>query len=1039
MQRFRLPLIAFGALVVALVVIVAVAFTSSFQTWAARRFIAGQPGLRATVGQVSAGLSRVEVTEARYELTEGVLTIPRLAVELPVFAAGWNKKVQISRLVAKGWTLDLSAPRPPAAPALTPAVGPQPPAPTDGTPSAVPVAPPASSTASPASVAAQAFAGIFTRLDLPVDLSVESVLLEGEVKLPEGRGTVRVTVQGGGLGVGREGRFDLTADAALRDPAVETLTVQGRLAAAMATPRTFNRVSAQLNASARGPQFPAGVSLRGTSAAARTDTGETYSVAFVSDDRELVNVTADFPRQGAKLTGRWKLDARTADVSPFTLGQPLPEFFAVGEGAFDTDPRFESLHALGQLRCTADRLQVFRPELAALGELGLAAEFDVAAHGGTFAVRKLELAVSALEKNAAAERLANARVPGSGRLVATVRTLQPFDFTPGTGELNAANRTIDLVGVVLHGVPLAWVKPLLPEFELSGGHLRGELAATARGGGVTLHSTVPLTVDGVALAQAGKPLLRAIDLSLAMTADYTPQGWQAELSNVTVTSGGASLLSLSAKTGQLAGKDRSVKAAGRARVNLPAALAQPALAGKATLASGDAAIDFVVSLGEKKELQATVALTQLTTPAPAGAVRLPALSSNIRADLAADGRIAINAPIVLDHEDRKSDLNLIGTIDPEKNKSRAIEAEVTSAYLVMGDARLLGALLPSAATPVPPVAPAAAPTPAPVIAAPWSGLHGTIALRLKQVIYSDTLSASNVTGRLRLDAGMIKLEGLQAGLGESGRAHVSGSVAFEASTSPTYTLAADVAVKEFDPAPLFRASGTDAAATVEGKFDVTSRVSAVSPTLGGLADGAGGSFQLTSKGGVFRGLPVNVSTIADTTSKFAALIASAGTAISAMTGKRDYADVANRAEAVAELVRGLNPIRFDQLSVVLARDEACNTTLRDFTLISPEVRLSGAGVAVHRQGTALLDDALTMEFTLRARGRQGDLLKYLGAIEAQTDDLGYATCTVPLKVGGTVARPETSELNLKLTALAIEKSGLSEFATELLNRIRGGK
>ena len=75
----------------------------------------------------------------------------------------------------------------------------------------------------------------------------------------------------------------------------------------------------------------------------------------------------------------------------------------------------------------------------------------------------------------------------------------------------------------------------------------------------------------------------------------------------------------------------------------------------------------------------------------------------------------------------------------------------------------------------------------------------------------------------------------------------------------------------------------------------------------------------------------------------------------------------------------------------------------------------------------------------RARGRQGELLKYLGALEPQIDDLGYATCTVPLKIGGTLGKPDTSEVNSKLTALALEKSGFGDKAAEFLNKIRGGK
>jgi hypothetical protein len=466
-------------------------------------------------------------------------------------------------------------------------------------------------------------------------------------------------------------------------------------------------------------------------------------------------------------------------------------------------------------------------------------------------------------------------------------------------------------------------------------------------------------------------------------------------------------------------------------------LAQPIAAQNVMLTRGEGALDFVVSLNTKDEIQANLNLKNLATGEGEKLVMLPSVSTNLRADISADGRVAFNAPLLIERVDRKSDLTIIGTIGPEKDAMRAIDAEISSTQLVVDDAQILGALVPTKPDQKDHRDPAAKP---PRDAAPpWSGLHGSVSLQLKNVIYSDAVQVSNVTGRLRLDAGTLKLETLQAGLGETGRANMNGTLTFNSASPQPYAMSADVNVREFDPGPLFRALAGSEEATVEGKFDMISKLAGRAATFADLASGAEGHFQFTSKGGVFRGLPVNVSNIVENTSKLAAWIATAGTALSAVTGKKDFADVASKAEAVAELAKALNPIPYDQLSVVVSRDAALNTSLRNFTLISPEVRLTGNGTALHRPGSSLLDDALAMEFTLRARGRQGELLKYLGALEPETDDLGYATCSLPLKIGGTIGKPDTSELNSKLTALAIEKSGFGDKAAEFLNKIRGGK
>jgi hypothetical protein len=415
-------------------------------------------------------------------------------------------------------------------------------------------------------------------------------------------------------------------------------------------------------------------------------------------------------------------------------------------------------------------------------------------------------------------------------------------------------------------------------------------------------------------------------------------------------------------------------------------------------------------------------------------VSLPALSANLRVDLAPDGTIAFHVPLVVERKERKSDLTFAGTIAPEKDKMRAIDGHVTSGQLVWDDAQVLTAVVPSR-----PKAKSEEPeTPSTDNAPPWAGVSGSIALELKRVIYSDTFEVTDLGGLVRIDAGKLKLETMQAGLGENGRARLNGTLTFDSSAAQPYALAADVIVKDFDPGPLLRALNGNQPPIVEGRFDVTSKLESRGPTLGTLVLGAGGDFQLSSKGGIFRGLPINVGNLVENTGRLANWIASAGTALKEMTGRRDEAEVANKAQALAELAKGLYPISYDQLSVTLSRDAALNTTLRDFTLIAPEVRLTGGGTLLHRPGTSLLEDSLAMEFKLRARGRQGDLLKYLGVLDAHPDDLGYATCTVPLTVGGTLGHPETKELNGRLTALALEKSGVTEKASELLNKVFGG-
>jgi hypothetical protein len=1013
MKRLRLPLLVAVTLLLVLGAVLAVAFSSRFQTWAARRAVADQPGMTITLGSVSAGLARVNLRDVRVERDGAVLTLPSAEARLRVVSAVLNDRVLISELVAEGWTLDLTEWKPAAAPRRVVHVVP------GG--SAVPsrVFPGLISTAHAATPAAPAtpphpapgFHGVFDQLTLPFDFALDGVNLAGEIILPASRGRVKLALEGGGLHSGAEGRFELSGAAALADPGVSALTVRGVATASMDSPRTLSQMTASIAANASGAKFPEGATLAVDLAAARETSGERYSAVVNGESRPLLTLEAKFPRAAQRLAGGWELDLRDTDLSPFALGKELPSFAASGRGNFDADGTFQALHAIGRIEATADELAVLDPSLEVVGAVMLAMDFDVVRQGETFAINQLA-----------------ADVVGE-RPVATLRALQPFVFNPATGDLEPTASDGALLDIALDGLPLAWLNPHLGGFVATGDDLRGELTATPQAGGMALRTRGPLTSRGLNLHQAGQPLIDGVEFALTASADYTPHGWQAEIGELAITREGLALATLQAKAGQLTGAAQPIKATGRLVANLPEVLAQP-VGGRHALAltAGDVSLEFIANLAAKKELQATIALENLAADPGLGVGTLPAISAEVRADLAADGQITLNLPLQIERDDRKSDLTIAGTMTPGP-AVRTIVGSVTSVHLVLDDARIFAAIVPDES-----VAPAEAAQPS-----PWKGYAGTVDVELKKLVYSDTFHVDNVAGVLRLEEGALKIVGFRAGLGEDGEARVNGAVSFDAGAAEPFDLVADVVVTDFDPGPLLRMLMPEQPPTIEGRFNVNSTLAGRGDSLQTLVFGAGGNVQAISRGGVFRGLPVNVSSMIENTSRLAEWLASPLAALGALTGRRDYTEIAGRTAAAAEFARGLNPIIYDQLNVVLTRDAQLNATLENFTLISPELRLSGSGRMTRSASPSLLDDALAMEFVLKARGRQGELLEFLGALEAQTDDLGYAAFTVPVRIGGTVGSPDASEFSTRVAELALDRTGLSDKASELLNKIRGGK
>src|ERR1043165_5401743 len=108
-----------------------------------------------------------------------------------------------------------------------------------------------------------------------------------------------------------------------------------------------------------------------------------------------------------------------------------------------------------------------------------------------------------------------------------------------------------------------------------------------------------------------------------------------------------------------------------------------------------------------------------------------------------------------------------------------------------------------------------------------------------------------------------------------------------------------------------------------------------------LVDRTRGDLKVTGRSGIFRALSVNLSDQVQKTSKLIG--------IGNMLGLVND-DFVNKTKIVADIAKALSEIPYDQLSLTATRDESLNLRVKDFALISPEVRLGGDGVIRYAEG-----------------------------------------------------------------------------------------
>lgn len=983
-KPLRLLLIILGSLALLVALVVALAFTPGVQTWAARKFAPATPELTVVIGRVDAGLQRTRVENIRVIQPGLVLTLPSAEIDVGVLDAAGGK-VAVKRLVAKGWTLDLTASQ-----SATPATAP---APKPATPTASAPKPAASSkpAATPAERAATTFNGLFNLIQLPVDLSVDGVEIDGEVILPEGRALVTLT--GGGLASGNTGKFHLKAAVATAEADV---TVDGTLGARMDSPRTFDRFDAAVDVTANAQPIK-GLTASVALNLAREKDAETYSLTTWVAKRQIYKLDVQLPPGDAPLSGTWTLDATTADAAPFALGQPLPDFVAKGQGVFSADRSLDSLKNAGSLDVTLDKLSALQPEFAALGRLTLAAGFDLALRGENLSLQKLDV-----------------RVAGA-KPVLTVVALQPVTFNIATGAVAAATPTSELLRISLDGLPLAWAGPFLGDLALTGDDVRGAFTVTPREGGFAVRPVEPVTLSRFSATQAGAPLVSNLDITLAAQAVYSPSGLTADVTQLSVTSAGANLLKATARVMQAAGERQPLAVAGTYEADLPAVLAQPVAAGSAAVKTGVARGDFTASLADKRTASFTLQLANLVATDD---TVLPEVALTARADVDAAGRINAQAPLVITQGKRRSDLTFGAVVTPSE-KTTDIQAKLTSTSLHIPDLQLFSALTASPApTPAPvptvggtPSKPAPKPAPAPSAPPPtapvWAGYTGELTLALKSVVYSKDLAVNDVAGLVKITPAELTLQNLQAALKTGGMLKAAGGLAFDAKNTKPYGLNADVNLADVEPAPILRALSPGKPSPVEGKFDMVARLDGRSVSPSGFDDTVVGDVTLTGKGGTLKALNVKTSASVDNVGKAAAIAGILGQ----IAGSESTMKYADRARAAVDVTKQLGNLQFDQLNLVLARDEKNNMGIKDLSLLSPVVRLAGSGTVTYQPGVPLMQQPLLLTLQLAAKGKLGDDLRTLKLIDAKADAGGFASLVEKLTFDGSLQAVGTSQLN----------------------------
>lgn len=506
------------------------ALTPSVQRWAVLRATRDVPGLKLELASASAGFSGVSMGGVKAEHRGIPIKFDQLEADFPVLGFLWGRHLVVSRLRIAGLHVDAS--RVSRAKAEAAAAG---------APAAAP--------------------GLLAQVELPFDLTLDDVRIEGRALLPGASGQAPIeagyTVTGGKFAPGREGTLQL--DATLKNPTegakVSALRAQAGLRATPTKQRRFDTISLTTLVDAEGPALSGPRQLKIGAELYHTTAGENYEITISTllqgQNENALILRALLPAGTRRYAGEWALKARTAQLEPFFLGGVLPDFEASGDGRFAFDAVAGSFNLEGGLLGRVSRLETIEPAWRAFGSLKVDADFDLSQQGGVLDVRRFKALVSGASP------------------VLEIRNTAPIRYDLSKEELLSNGGVTDaLLRVDLQGLPLEWVRPFVKAVDVSGGLVTGQVDLVRTSASATEAAVRGrLRLDELNLVQEGRPLVTKADVTARIEATLAGGAVNAPVLELKVRNAAGDALDLAGRFSMQPGPDAPLSVGGRFNVS----------------------------------------------------------------------------------------------------------------------------------------------------------------------------------------------------------------------------------------------------------------------------------------------------------------------------------------------------------------------------------------------------------------------------------------------------------------------------------------
>lgn len=535
-------------------------------------------------------------------------------------------------------------------------------------------------------------------------------------------------------------------------------------------------------------------------------------------------------------------------------------------------------------------------------------------------------------------------------------------------------------------IPLAWADRFIPKSAFAGTLAGGAFDLSLQSADqMTVTTIEPLTLRGVGVTMDGKPQVQALDVGTELSVTRRVDDVTFEIRRLDLRQGETVLAALNATGSTRLGGATTFSAKGRLEADAGALMAQPALAGTAALARGKVVAVFDAAMADTTQIK--VALSGRGFVARQNNQALGDFDLTADANLKADGSGTLALPFTLTNGGRKSDLTIQGTFGRSPT-TMLFSGKVSSNQIITDDLQLLAGLAPT--QPTSPTTPRAKRDEKPF----WQGVNGKVDLDLKHVVYGRDYPIRGLKGSVTITDSRLGLDGLQGQFKEN-PFKLAAEVKFDGRQPKPYNLGGAVDITNLDLGDILRAANPNERPAIETKVTVVAKLSGNGATLPDLVQGTYGTFDVTGSQGTLRALGRK---------------GQAASTVSSIIGIVGALRGSDTTMALSELTAAMNELKFDSFKMHVERGADLNLKVSALEFISPLMRTTGTGGITAQGKEPIQNQPMRFDLQLGTKDQLALLLNKAGLLSNKQDEKGYYLMTYAFTIGGTAAKPDSSQL-----------------------------